>query len=292
MLVITWFAGMYLSFQFRQSFRTRQLDYFNISTVAIYRNSTNLSQPYVTAFSTSFEVSTLVKEFLRSIARLSELRTAVGSSESSSEGLEESFPDLPPLAHARTDPGSLAISKPEPNSREQLSSDGLQGQNMDNTIDFGEPTGIRTRGKAKKAAAKKAQKDKWASEDGDGENKGEGADGGDGGDGGGGDGGDAGGGGAGGGGDGGDDWDDGGWDTGKKKKDKKKAKEEERKAKEEEERKKKEEEEQAKKDEEIAANALSWADETNDANANDEWAFSSSKKDKDKKKKNKKVGWY
>ena len=149
--------------------------------------------------------------------------------------------------------------------------------NMDFSIDFGDTSGVQSRGgkKATKKAAKQAQQSKWLDSGDEGSGAaGEGGEGGDGF----GTGGDrdnnAGGGGddngGGGGDDNGDDWDLGG------KKNKKKTK------------KQKDEEEAKKREEEEAANAnsLSWADETNTANAEDEWTTGfASKKDKKKKKK-------
>lgn len=160
----------------------------------------------------------------------------------------------------------------------------LPATEMNASIDFGDTTGIQTRGKKQKKKA--AQQAKWFDSD----NEGEGATAGDGG----GDGageGDGGGGNAGGDG-GGDDNNGGGgddddWDFGgskkSKKKNKKKQEEEEKKKQEEEEQKKKEEEEAAKG----AADPLSWADETNAA-ADEDWTMGFGSK-KDKKKKNKKV---
>lgn len=147
---------------------------------------------------------------------------------------------------------------------------------MDLSIDFGDTSGVQTRGKkAAKKAAKQAQQSKWLDSGDEGSGAaGEGGEGGDGfGD------GDDGANGAGGGGDdnggGGGDENNDDWGFGSKK-DKKKTK------------KQKDEEEAKKKEEEEAANAnsLSWADETNTANAEDEWTTGfAAKKDKKKKKK-------
>ena len=156
---------------------------------------------------------------------------------------------------------------------------------MDFSIDFGSNSGLQTRGKGAKKAAKKAQQAKWL--DSDNEDGGKGADGGEGGDGdnGGGDGGGAGG---DGGGDegGGDDWDFGGGGKKSKKKSKKKQEEEE----EEEQRKKEEEAAGKQEDGASKGNTLDWANDANDANGDDNWGgFSTGKKDK--KKKGKKVGF-
>ena len=169
----------------------------------------------------------------------------------------------------------------------------IRGRDLHNammdTIDFGDNPGVQSRGKGAKKAAKKAQQAKWLESDNeDGAKNGEDAGNGDGGDAGGGDGGSGagGGGGDGGGDDNNDDW---GFGGGKKNKKNKKSKKQE-----EEEKKKQEEEEQRKKDEEQAAstsgnggNFLSWADDANEANAEDDWAGFTTKKDK--KKKGKKV---
>ena len=150
---------------------------------------------------------------------------------------------------------------------------------MSFNVDFGDTSGVQTRGKkATKKAAKQAQQAAWfasgdegeggaAGEDGE-----EGAGGGDGSNGAGGGGGDDNGGG--GGDDGGDDWAFGG-----NKKTKKKSK-----------KKEEEEEEQKRKDEEAAnaAGSLNWADDANTAAADDDWAAGFTAK-KDKKKKGKKV---
>jgi hypothetical protein len=159
---------------------------------------------------------------------------------------------------------------------------------MDDTIDFGDTTGVQSRGKKQKQAAKKAQQAKWAEDDNEegGQNAG---DGGDGNGGGGGDDGNAGGGAGGSGGDGdnngdgagdNDDWFGGG---GKKNKKGKKSKKQEEEEKEEEEEQKKKEEEDA-----GASNTLNWADDANAANGEDDWTASFTTK-KDKKKKGKKV---
>lgn len=157
------------------------------------------------------------------------------------------------------------------------------------SIDFDEVSGVQSRGKAAKKAAKKAQQAKWLESDN--EDAGQaGADGGGGGGGGDDNGSGAGGSGGGGGddnhnnGDDGDDW-FGGGSKKNKKKNKKKQEEEERKRQEEEDEKKKREEEDAMG----GMNTLSWADDANEANANDDWTTSFSSK-KDKKKKGKKVG--
>ena len=153
--------------------------------------------------------------------------------------------------------------------------------NMDYKIDFGDTTGVQTRGKkAAKKAAKAAQQAKWFESDNEGEGNAAGDGGGD----------DAGGTGggdnSGAGGNGGDDNNGGGgdddWDFGGSKKNKKKQK-----------KKEEEEEEQRRKDAESAnankgADPLSWADEANEAAADDDWAGFTTKKDK-KGKKGKKV---
>jgi hypothetical protein len=150
-------------------------------------------------------------------------------------------------------------------------------------IDFESAAGIRQRvSKKQKKAAKKVAQEKWGGDDEDEDKTQDGNQDGTGGDGGG-DGGNAGGdgGGDGGGGGGGDGWDD--WATGgSKKKNKKKKKEEE----EDEERKRQEEEEAAAAAKATTTtNNLSWADEMNDANPDDEWAGFTSVGKTDKKKK-------
>ena len=152
---------------------------------------------------------------------------------------------------------------------------------MADYVDFGDNSGFQTRGKATKKAAKQS---KWFDDDA-GEDGLAGANGGDGDDGTtdkngsaggtGGTGGD-------GGGDDGDDWFGGGGKKNKKK-NKKKQDDEDKKKQEEEEKKKKEEEDAA------GISSLNWADDTNAANADDDWTAGFSNK-KDKKKKGKKVG--
>jgi len=200
------------------------------------------------------------------------------------------------LAHARIESATSAPAGSKAKVTERRESDLFPSPTMVDPVNLGGATGIQTRGKAAKKAQKKAQQAKWAGADnedgaknGEGGNDGEGGGGNDGEGGGGGDGGRSGG--AGGNGDGGaggdegDDWDFGGKKNKKNKKKGKQEEEEEKKAQEEEE---EEEEEEKKKAEEdaVAANSLSWANETNDATMNDEWALSSKK---DKKKKSKKV---
>lgn len=223
---------------------------------------------------------------------------------------DEAVNDLPPdysvapaLAKAKISLHDSAPSKSAPKVH-QDQPNSLEKSSPDVLIDFESTSGIRQHaGKKKKNAAKKAAAQDKSANDDDGEKKGtEEGQNGDGGAGdGGADGGNGGGDGAGdGGGDGGgDDWDD--WPTGgnKKKNKKKKKKEEEEEEKrrqeeeeEEEERKQKEEEEKKAAEEAAAAaaaattnNNLSWADEVNDANPDDEWAgFTTA----GKKKKNKK----
>ena len=172
---------------------------------------------------------------------------------------------------------------------------------MVDTIDFGDTSGVQTRGKAAKKAAKKAQQSRWLDDGDEGGGAQNGDDGaGDGGNAGGGDGGSgAGGNDDGGGGD--DNNDDWGYGGKKNKKNKKKKQEEEEKKKQEEEEKKKQEEEEAKKKEEEDAaaaaagdnggNFLNWADDVNEANADDDWAGFTTTKTKDKKKKGKKVNF-
>ena len=194
------------------------------------------------------------------------------------------------LAYARAPVAESAPSAPlQKSSPKSVQSSGNAA--MVDTIDFGDTSAVQTRGKGAKKAAKKAQQSKWLDSgdeggglDGDGGN-------GDGGNAGGGEGGGDGGSGAGGNddGDGGDDNNDD-WDFGakKNKKNRKSKKQEE------EEKKKQEEEEQKKKEEEDAAavnggNFLNWADDANEANADDDWAGFTATKTKDKKKKGKKV---
>lgn len=225
-------------------------------------------------------------------------------------------PELESLAHARIKSPSSAPPMLDAREIKRSQIGLLQNPMMEDSINLGDASGVQSRGKGKKAA-KKAQQAKWqGSENGDNAPNGEGGNDAEGG-GGGADGGgnsNAGGngdGGAGGGagGDDGDDWDFGGK---KNKKNKKKAKQEEEKktqeeeedkarqeeedkarqeeedeiARQEEEGKKTQEEEQRRKKEEdaAAANTLSWANDTNDANVDTEWAgFSTKKKKKGKK---------
>ena len=226
----------------------------------------------------------LVAELLLSIPSSPKRRIDDSSSEEYYATVPQLCADTGCLARARVEAAKSA--PPISDIREIKVGKGglLSDPSMGDPLNLGDATGIQTRGaKAKKAAAKKAAQARWAESDnedgaknGDGENDGGGGGGGDG----------AGGGGAGGNGDGGGGGDEGDdWDTGGKrsKKNKKKAKqeEEEKKAQEEEEAKKKEEEQAA------ATNNLSWANEPNDANVDDEWAAFMGKKDK--KKKGKKV---
>lgn len=178
------------------------------------------------------------------------------------------------------------VTAPEQSSTTTSETASKGSKDMPFSIDFDDTAGVQTRGKkAAKKAAKAAQQAKWFDSDNEGdgnagENAGEDGTGGGGGDGGSGAGG-AGGDDNGGNGDDADEWDLGG---SKKKKGKKKKQEEEEKKKQEEEEKKKKEEEAVN----ATSNALSWADETNNAAAEDEWTLGFTSK-KDKKKKGKKV---
>ena len=177
-------------------------------------------------------------------------------------------------------PAHLRPRKPSDQQRKSLIT-------MDFKIDFGDTTGIQNRAKKAKKAAKQAQQASfWADENNEGEKKPEeGAEDGTGA------GGDANGGagggddpnGGGGGDDGRDDWDFGGSKKNKKKSKKKQQEEEE------EEQRRQEEEQKRKEEEEAAAaasNSLDWAEDTNQANPEDDWATGfTTKKDKKKKKK-------
>lgn len=233
----------------------------------------------------------LVAELLLSIPSAPKRRIDDSSSKEYYATVPQLYADTECLAHARVEAAKSA--PPTSDIREIKVGKGglLSDPSMRDPLNLGDATGIQTRGKAKKAAAKKAAQARWAGSDNeDGAKNGEGEN--DGGSGGGDDG--AGGGGAGGNGDGGGGGDEGDdWDTGGKgnKKNKKKAKQEEekKKAQEEEEARKKEEEEAKKKEEEQAAatNTLSWANDANDANVDEEWTGFTAKKEK--KKKGKKV---
>lgn len=175
---------------------------------------------------------------------------------------------------------AVSVDSSAPNTTQSTpvrTSSRSQSGDMDLSIDFGDTSGVQTRGKkAAKKAAKQAQQAKWFESDNEGEGGAEG-EGGDDGFGGGGDGSNGAGGGGddnGGGGGGDDDGDD--WAFGGGKKNKKKSK-----------KKQDEEDEQKKKDEEAnATGTLNWADDANNAAADDDWAQGfSTKKDKKKKKK-------
>jgi hypothetical protein len=224
----------------------------------------------------------LVAELLLSIARLPRPHEDDSLLNDGDPSALPSHLDSECLAKARIELAASAPAKSEAKETKSREIELLRDPAMEDSVNLGDFTGIQTRGKAAKKAAKKAQQAKWMDSDnedgaknGEGGNDGEGGGGNDGGGGGG-------GGGNGDGGAGGDDGDE--WDFGgkKNKKNKKKAKQEE-----EEKRAREEEEERKKREEAAAAHTLSWADETNDANVDDEWAAFSSKKEK--KKKGKKV---
>ena len=178
------------------------------------------------------------------------------------------------MAYALLSTYASAPPRPQKVVIDQRESSGLL-TGMDFNVDFGDASGIQTRGK-KAAAKKKAQTFSWGDDDngGEGQTNGEGGDGtGDGAG-----GGDSGTGGAGDDGNGEDQGDDDAWGFGSSKKDAKKKK-----------KKQEEEEEQKAKEEAEAAAAttgtLNWADDANE-NLDDDWTSGfTTAKDKKKKKK-------
>lgn len=224
-----------------------------------------------------------------SIPRLPHLCEDDSLAEEYSADVPQIYPESECLASARIESATTAPADAKVETKERRKAELFRDPTMGDPVNLGEASGIHTRG-GKKKAGKKAQPMNWANSDnedgaknGEGGNGEEGGEGGGGGEGAGGDGGH----GNGDGGTGGDDGDDWDFSSKKNKKNKKKAKQEQEEK--EKEKDNNEEGEEKKKDDEdsAAANTLGWANETNDAKVDDEWASFSTKKDK--KKKGKKV---